>query len=198
MKKYIALLLIFLMLLTLAACRRQPNALSENFDPGTPVVVTPSPEPIIPGVEVMDIPIDVAIDDSSTPIPAVTPDKDSEDSTLSAPSTPNNAAQQINTPRPEQTENSTTPTDSPLNSSTPENTEAPVATLAPEAGHIANTTAYEQYNNMSGDEQLAFYRTFDSSEAFIAWYNAAKADYEASNPAIEITGDVIDLGELLG
>ena len=56
---------------------------------------------------------------------------------------------------------------------------------------IEGETSFEQYNAMSGAEQAAFMESFDSVEAFFEWYNAAKADYEASAKKIEITGNEI-------
>ena len=38
---------------------------------------------------------------------------------------------------------------------------------------------YERYRNMSAEEQQAFRDTFESMEAFLAWYQAAKAAYES-------------------
>ena len=57
---------------------------------------------------------------------------------------------------------------------------------------------YEKYNAMSGDDQMAFFNTFDSVEAFMDWYNAAKEKYEAEHPAIEIEGGEIDLDAIFG
>lgn len=80
--------------------------------------------------------------------------------------------------------------------------ELPSAILTPvepgTVGQTANTTTYEQYNNMSGDAQQDFMESFDSIESFVAWYNAALAEYEAVSNPIEITDGVIDLGELIG
>ena len=59
-------------------------------------------------------------------------------------------------------------------------------------------TDYERYNTMSGEEQMAFIESFGSIEAFVEWYNAAKAEYEAANPDIEIGDGIIDAGDLVG
>lgn len=191
MKKYIVILLALLTLLTLTACRRQPSALSEDFDPGTPVTAAPTPT-AASGVAVMEHPIAAPGDNSPAPetvSPApVAPPVASPSAIAATPqatSTPENSEMPEATNTPSEPSATAVPT-------------APAATEAPAAGHIPNSTAYEQYNNMSGEEQLAFMESFDSVEAFVAWLNAAKADYEASNPPIEITGDVIDLSELLG
>lgn len=82
-----------------------------------------------------------------------------------------------------------------------EETPAPTSSPAesPENNPITapSTTAYEQYNAMSGDEQIAFMESFDSVDAFVAWYNAAQAEYNASRPAIEVEGGVIDMSEII-
>ena len=57
---------------------------------------------------------------------------------------------------------------------------------------------YEKYNAMSGAEQQAYFNTYSNPMDFFTWYNAAKAEYEASQERIEIgAGGTIDLGELL-
>lgn len=55
-------------------------------------------------------------------------------------------------------------------------------------------TSYEWYHAMSGAEQKAFIESFDSIEDFFAWYNRAKAEYEAQNPDIEVGDGNVDLG----
>ena len=61
------------------------------------------------------------------------------------------------------------------------------------------TLSYEEYNALSGEEQEAYFNTFDSIEDFVAWYNTAKQEYEASVTQIEIGGDgEVDLGDLIG
>ena len=56
--------------------------------------------------------------------------------------------------------------------------------------------SYAAYCAMSAEEQYAFMQSFESPEAFLNWYNAAKAAYDASNPVHVLQpGDVIDLGQ---
>ena len=57
---------------------------------------------------------------------------------------------------------------------------------------------YEKYNAMSGEEQLAFFNSFASMEDFVAWYNAAKAKYDAEHPDIEVGDGNIDIGDIVG
>lgn len=54
---------------------------------------------------------------------------------------------------------------------------------------------YEKYMAMSPEEQEAFFETFDSPEAFIKWFNNAKAKYESSNDSIVVEGGGIDIGD---
>lgn len=80
----------------------------------------------------------------------------------------------------------------------PAPTSAPAESPENNAITAPSATAYEQYNAMSGDEQIAFMESFDSVDAFVAWYNAAQAEYNASRPAIEVEGGVIDMSEIIG
>ena len=51
---------------------------------------------------------------------------------------------------------------------------------------------------MTAAEQQAYFNTYKNPSDFFAWYNAAKAEYEASQERIEIgAGGTIDLGELI-
>lgn len=59
------------------------------------------------------------------------------------------------------------------------------------------TVTYEEYIAMSGEEQQNFYNTFAKPEDFFAWYNAAKAEYDANQNYIEVDGE-IDIGDYIG
>ena len=48
---------------------------------------------------------------------------------------------------------------------------------------------YQTFQSMTGAEQRAFQDSFESIEAFFAWYNTAKEAYEKENPSIEVGGD---------
>lgn len=56
---------------------------------------------------------------------------------------------------------------------------------------VAEKTEYEKLMEMSGEEQQEFMESFESLDAFFAWLETAKAEYEAKNPGIEIGGDGI-------
>lgn len=64
-------------------------------------------------------------------------------------------------------------------------------------GATQELTEYEKYNAMSGEEQMAFMQSM-GIEKFFAWYDKAKAEYEAAHPEIEIGDGVIDAGQLVG
>ncbi len=56
---------------------------------------------------------------------------------------------------------------------------------------------YMDYHSMSADEQLAFIKSFKIQKDFVAWYNAAKQEYNDS--LIELDGSTpIDIGEIIG
>ena len=55
---------------------------------------------------------------------------------------------------------------------------------------------YEEYNALSAEEQEAYFNSFDTIEDFFAWYNKAKAEYEADQDYIEVGGDGnLNIGE---
>lgn len=89
------------------------------------------------------------------------------------------------TPATEPTEITTPPTE-------PDSTEDPTTPSTDDSN--SSITDYEAYHNMSGEEQKAFIDSFESIEAFFVWYNAAKAEYEAQNPGIDVGDGEIDLG----
>ena len=57
---------------------------------------------------------------------------------------------------------------------------------------------YETYMSLSSKEQEAFQDSFDSLTDFIKWFNAAKAEYDAQEPTIDMGDGNIDIGDLIG
>ena len=57
---------------------------------------------------------------------------------------------------------------------------------------------YEEFWDLSGKEQQEYYDTFDNVDDFFAWYNAAKAKFEAEHPGVDAGDGEIDLGDLVG
>ena len=67
--------------------------------------------------------------------------------------------------------------------------------------NIECTLTYEEYQAMSGPDRQAHMESFgDDMDAFLAWLNHAKAEYEAhqaTRPTINGDGP-IDIGDLIG
>lgn len=86
---------------------------------------------------------------------------------------------------------------------TPTQPEAPAATEpeysagvgVPDEGVV---TEYDEYMNMSADEQQAFIESFESMEAFMTWFNKAQEEENASDNSIEIGSGVIDMTQISG
>lgn len=67
----------------------------------------------------------------------------------------------------------------------------------PEETKPQNTvTEYEEYLAMSPEEQQAFFESFDSVDAYFAWLNAAKAEYEEKQNASDLEGGSVDLSTM--
>lgn len=56
--------------------------------------------------------------------------------------------------------------------------------------------SYEEYMALSPAEQQSYYETFPSLEDYIAWHNAALAEYEANQDTVVATGPV-DIGDYM-
>ena len=61
-----------------------------------------------------------------------------------------------------------------------------------------SASAYKAYMDMSADEQAAFIASFDSIDAFMDWFNKAKAEYDSTEGSIDIGSGSIDLEDILG
>ena len=87
----------------------------------------------------------------------------------------------------------------------PETTQQPTETQPTTGGSTGSAdvptvggSSYESYIAMSGEQQEAFINQFASVAEFVQWYNAAKAEYDAAHPDIEIGGDTVIDGSQLG
>jgi len=81
----------------------------------------------------------------------------------------------------------------------PEPTPDPEPEPTPDPGTGSNTTAYEDYMEMSFAEKQAFFDSFATPSDFYDWYNQARAEYEAENRPTQAGPDgVIDLGGASG
>ena len=82
--------------------------------------------------------------------------------------------------------------DQPATPSNPENPED--GTEEPEEQKVLT---YEEYINMTADEQEAFVYSFSDIHDFFLWHTEAKAKYDEEHKPPVIDGDV-DIGDLLG
>ena len=109
-------------------------------------------------------------------------------STLSPVSTPESKPEKTTEVKPQQGVEPVGESEKPDQTSEPSTPSSPTLSSA--------AKEYADYCAMSKDEQYAYYKSFKSADAFMKWYNAAKAAYEKENPAVELNpGDVIDLGD---
>lgn len=76
----------------------------------------------------------------------------------------------------------------------PEETE-PTETAPEETTAQVTITEYEWYLSLSAEAQQAFFESFDSIDAYFAWLNNAKAEFEEKQNATEIEGGSIDLSK---
>ena len=81
---------------------------------------------------------------------------------------------------------------------TAQETTVQTETTAPqETENKEHSTSYEAYLAMSPEQQLAYMNSFPQLESFIAWFDAAKAEYDENNQGIVVTGP-IDLEQIIG
>ena len=73
-------------------------------------------------------------------------------------------------------------TTEPMETTKPTETTKPAAPSEPPKSENTVVSEYEKFQNMSASQQQEFMQTFDSLDAFFAWYNNAKAEHEAANP----------------
>ncbi len=55
---------------------------------------------------------------------------------------------------------------------------------------------YEQYQALSGEEQMEYYNSFESAEDFFAWRDAAVEEYESNQNMVK-PGETIDLESIV-
>ena len=73
-------------------------------------------------------------------------------------------------------------------------TEETTAPTAPEE----SAQSYKAYMAMSADEQAAFIASFESVDAFMTWFNKAKAEYDSTDGSIDIGSGSVDLEDIIG
>lgn len=180
------LLCVMAAVLLLTGCRRgggETTAPAESLPPATtaPAVTLPQGE----GVEDWDDPIDTTPIETTEPQSGTTQPAEGTTEPAEDPTQP----PLQNTEPPVQNTDPTEPK--------PTDPPAPPETTQPQAGGAdpADLT-YEEYLAMSPSEQQAHYEQFPSLDAYIAWHNAALAEYEENQSSIEVTGG-IDIGDFM-
>lgn len=205
-KRYIAIVLTALMLLTLSACGCQRSVENEtlpNIEPVATEATQDDPYNPLGGAEVLD---DVVVSEAPTEAnnkaeeteeQAGIKETESTQNDVTEPTVPAVTEDETEPPQGEVTEpEATEPEATEPEATEPEATEPDVTepTTPPAVETEPVVTAYEQYHNMSGSAQKEFIDSFPSIEAFVAWYENAKAEYDALHPSIDVGGGSVDLG----
>lgn len=178
-KRLIAAVLALLMVLIMPACNSNDVPPTEDTDP--------TKESAVPGVADLDVIVTNPHENEGSEATDPTNPSDVPEDPTEEGSEPSDSTEPSESDPTEDTEETT-----PSEETTPTEESTP-PTEDPNQGS-SNTTAYEEYIKMSGEQQLAFMQSFESPEAFFAWLNAAKAEYEAQNPGIDVDDGDIDLG----
>lgn len=183
-KKWMALLLAAIMLLA-AGCKKD-GAAGETTEPTQPVQTETDPviadEPIS-GVEVLDQPLNNPFEETGEAGQEAAENTGAPEDTVG-----NNGGSGAE--KPDQSGDGAAAETGPAE---PKPTES--GTTEPEGG--ISYVSYEEYNNMTPAEQLAYYNQFPSMEAFVQWYNEAKAEYDREHGAIDVGDGDIDLGDII-
>lgn len=187
-KKLVVLLLVAIMLLAVG-CKNDADT-RETTEPSQPLETETTPvipDETIPGVEMLDEPLNSPFDETEDTEQETTENNSAADNTGSADGSNNSGS---GTEKPSQSGDETAAEPKPTE---PKPTE-PGAT-EPEGG--ITYVSYEEYNNMTPAEQVAYYNQFPSIEAFVQWYNEAKAEYDKEHGAIDVGDGDIDLGDII-
>lgn len=80
---------------------------------------------------------------------------------------------------------------------TTEETTVPTEPEASKPSEDSGIMTYEKYCALSPAEQMAFFNTFESAEAFTNWYQNAKAEYEGQKNSVNVDGGIADLGDFV-
>lgn len=60
-----------------------------------------------------------------------------------------------------------------------------------------NYVTYQEYNNMTPEEQTAYFSQFPSMREFIKWHNEAKAKYDKEHGVIDVGDGKIDINDII-
>ena len=79
-----------------------------------------------------------------------------------------------------------------------ESADTPAVVPGQPSAETADQYTYEDYHNMTPEQQQYFVESFADMAAFFDWYNTAKETYEKEHGAIEIgNGNEINLDEVI-
>lgn len=205
-KKLMILLLAAIMLLAVGckngADTKETTEPSQQLETETNPVI---PEETISGVEILDEPLSSPFDEMEDTEQKTTENSSSTDNTSNSSSDGNgqsNTGNTDNTGNSGGSNNGGSNTEKPAQSgdetaAEPKPTEPkPTESGATEPEGGIHYVSYEEYNNMTPAEQVAYYNQFPSMEAFVQWYNEAKAKYDEEHGAIDVGDGNIDLGDI--
>jgi len=186
-KRMMKLLCALLAVLALTACRSgggETTAPSDAPETLMPTVSLPEGE----GVEDWDEPAQTDPVPTTEPAETTVPPETTEPTDETDPIVEDPPEESTTAPtEPVETTPAVKPTDPP----------APPATNPPQSGGSDPASlSYEEYLAMTPAQQQAHYEQFPSLEAYIAWHNAALAEYEENQTSIEVTGG-IDIGDFM-
>ena len=177
MNRRIPIIALIALLLLTAGCRKAEVTPTEP-----PVAATTEPsETLGPGVGIVEE--GVIMEEETEPTePAET-----------EPEVTESGSDNETTPKVTEPEKETDPTEQPGDGET-----TPPAETKPSGGSATVSSAYSDYMNMSAAEQQAFIESFESLDAFMDWFNQAKAEHNANDNSIEVGSGTIDLEEITG
>ncbi len=189
MKRKLTVLLAIVMLLCIGCGKKNDNTTGTTEPAQTQIAVeTGGTAETAPGTAENILDPEGFEEDEEETVP---PESENQDEEQTRPTEPK--ATEPESTKPKETE----PEETKPQETKPEETQ-PAATepgeTQPDAGE--DKVTYEEYNDMSPEEQVAFFNQFASMEDFVAWYNQAKAEYEEENGAIDVGDGNIDLGDL--
>lgn len=179
MVKKLLLLLMTLALLTMAGCKKRTEEVQTHTEETTVPAATEITEITSPGLE--DSEFDEEPAETTVPAEETEPEQDD---------VPQNTTEPEKTEETEPKKPETKPTAPPT-----EPAEVPGETEGGSAGAVV--TDYESFLAMSPEEQQKYVESFESIDQFFAWYNAAKEEYEAANPPIDVGDGNIDIGDII-
>ena len=192
MKKLLAVMMVFALLLALNACGKKNTEQTETNAPETeaPAILVPEENAGVDATEKNE-----ETEAATEATEADTPVVDNPFGEVEGEDTPTQPA--ATEPKPtEKHDNDKKPQETkPAGDKNPTDSTKP--TEKPGSGD-SDAVTYEEYMQMTATEQRDYMESFESVDAFFAWYNAAKAEYDAQNPDIEVGNGSIDMGDIIG